>query len=57
VAQNYLILDKANFMRAGLFIFEIYDNDIIIERHKIYIPKDGQPMPPRDEDGYPITTR
>lgn len=57
VAQNYLILDKANFMRAGLFIFELYDNDIIIERHKIYIPKDGQPMPPRDEDGFPITNR
>jgi hypothetical protein len=57
VPQNFLILDKANFRHAGLFIFELYDNNIIIERHKIYIPKDGQPMPPRDEDGYPITFR
>lgn len=57
IPQNYLILDKTNFRHAGLFIFELYDNNIIIERHKIYIPKDGQPMPPRDEDGYPITIR
>lgn len=57
IPQNYLILDKANFLHAGLFIFELYDNNIIIERRRIYIPKDGQPMPPRDEDGYPLTIR
>ena len=51
VKENYLTLDKANFLRAGLFIFELYDNKIIIERHKFYIPKDGQPMPAMDPQG------
>lgn len=51
IKENYLTLDKANFLRAGLFIFELYDNKIIIERHKFYIPKDGQPMPAMDTHG------
>ena len=51
IAENFLTLDKANFLHAGLFIFELYDNNIIIERHKFYIPKDGQPMPVLDAEG------
>ena len=51
IGENFLTLDKANFLHAGLFIFELYDNNIIIERHKFYIPKDGQPMPLLDADG------
>ena len=51
VEENFLTLDKANFLHAGLFIFELYDNNIIIERHKFYIPKDGQPMPEMDAEG------
>jgi hypothetical protein len=51
VKENFLMLDKANFLRSGLFIFEIYDNRIIIERNKFYIPKDGQPMPAMDAQG------
>lgn len=51
IKENYLMLDKANFLRSGLFIFELYDNKIIIERHKFYIPKDGQPMPAMDPQG------
>src|SRR6185437_466987 len=54
INQNYLTLDKANFLRAGLFIFELYDNHIIIERHKFFIPKDGQPMPIMDAEGNDI---
>jgi hypothetical protein len=54
IPESYLMLDKANFMHAGLFVFEIYDNRIIIERHKFYIPKDGKPMPALDINGYPI---
>lgn len=54
IPESYLMLDKANFMHAGLFVFEIYDNRIIIERHKFYIPKDGKPMPPLDVNGYPF---
>ena len=51
IADNFLTLDKVNFLHAGLFIFELYDNNIIIERHKFYIPKDGQPMPVLDAAG------
>lgn len=51
IDENFLTLDKANFLHAGLFIFELYDNNIIIERHKFYIPKDGQPMPEMDVEG------
>lgn len=51
IKENFLTLDKANFLRSGLFIFEIYDNRIIIERHKFYIPRDGQPMPAMDAQG------
>ncbi len=51
INESLLTLDKANFLRSGLFIFELYDNHIIIERHKFYIPKDGQPMPAMDTQG------
>lgn len=54
VPEGYLTLDKANFIHSGLFIFELYDNRIIIERHKFYIPKDGKPMPALDINGYPL---
>ncbi|MEO8721455.1 MAG: hypothetical protein ABI297_02890 [Ginsengibacter sp.] len=54
IKDHYLTLDKANFLHSGLYIFELYDNHIIIERHKFFIPKDGKPMPPMDIQGYPI---
>ena len=54
ITEPYLTLDKVNFRHAGLFIFEIYNNRIIIERHKFYIPKDGRPMPALDAEGYEI---
>lgn len=54
ISESYLTLDKSNFRQAGLYIFEIYNNKIIIERHKFYIPKDGKPMPALDRDGNEI---
>lgn len=54
IPESYLILDKSNFRHAGLFIFEIYNNKIIVERHKFYIPKDGKPMPALDKEGNEI---
>ncbi|HET7115585.1 MAG TPA: hypothetical protein VFI29_03800 [Hanamia sp.] len=54
IPEAYLTLDKSNFRHAGLYIFEIYNNRIIVERHKFYIPKDGRPMPPLDAEGYEI---
>ena len=54
ITEPLLTLDKVNFRHSGLFIFEIYNNRIIIERHKFYIPKDGRPMPALDAEGYEI---
>jgi len=54
IPESYLTLDKSNFRHAGLFIFELYNNKIIVERHKFYIPKDGKPMPTLDRDGNEI---
>lgn len=54
VTEPYLTLDKVNFMHSGLFNFEIYENRIIVERHKVYIPKDGKPIPSLDEEGHEI---
>lgn len=54
ITENYLMLDKVNFIHSGLFNFELYDNRIIIERHKVYIPKDGKPIPALDVNGHEI---
>ncbi len=52
ISETYLTLDKVNFVHAGLFNFEIYADGILIEKHKVYIPKDGKPMPSLDVNGY-----
>jgi hypothetical protein len=51
ITEPYLILDKVNFRHAGLFNFELYANGILVEKHKVYIPKDGKPVPALDEYG------
>lgn len=52
ITEPYLTLDKVNFVHAGLFNFEIYADGVLVEKHKFYIPKDGQPMPALDANGY-----
>jgi len=54
ITKSWLTLDKVNFLHAGLFNFEIYSNDALVEKHKIYIPKDGKPAPALDEFGREI---
>ena len=54
VTETYLTLDKVNFMHAGLFNFEVYEDGLLIEKHKFFIPKDGKPMPALDENGSEI---
>ena len=51
INKPFLILDKVNFVHSGLFNFILLENKIIIEKHKIYIPKDGKPMPALDVNG------
>ncbi len=40
VSDNYLILEKVNFVHAGWFYFEVYENDKLIEKNKFLISKD-----------------
>ena len=54
ITESYLTVDKVNFIHSGLFRFELFDNRVLIERHKFYIPKDGKIIPPLDEEGYEV---
>jgi hypothetical protein len=40
VKDSPLTLDKANFLHAGWFMFELYEDGRLKEKHKFYIPKD-----------------
>lgn len=40
IKDTLLTLDKANFMRAGWFNFELYEDGTLKEKHKLYVPKD-----------------
>jgi hypothetical protein len=40
VKKSSLIVDKANFLHAGWFRFELYENEKLKEKHKFFIPKD-----------------
>jgi len=52
IAEPYLTLDKVNFTHAGLFSFELFADGELVEKHKLYIPKDGKPMPVLDDEGH-----
>ncbi len=54
VEESYLTLDKVNFHHSGLFKFELYKDGALIERHKVYIPKDGKSIPALDEKGHEL---
>jgi hypothetical protein len=40
VRESPLLIDKANFMQAGWFKFELYEDGKVKERHKLFVPKD-----------------
>lgn len=40
VKESPLIIDKANFVHAGWFLFELYENNTLKEKNKLYLPKD-----------------
>ena len=54
ISETYLTLDKVNFVHAGLFNFELYADGLLIEKHKVYIPKDGKSAPSLDAKGYEL---
>jgi len=40
ISETDLILDKTNFMRAGWFTFELYEDGKLKERNKFYLQRD-----------------
>ena len=40
VKESILTVDKANFLHAGWFRFELYEDGKLKERHRFYIPKE-----------------
>ncbi len=38
--ESPLILDKTNFIHAGWFLFELYEDNKLKEKNKFYVPKD-----------------
>lgn len=41
VKESQLIIDKTNFVKAGWFRFELYENGMLKEKHKFIIPKEN----------------
>lgn len=40
IKQRTFKIDKANFYHAGWFRFELYEDGILLEKHKFYLQKD-----------------
>jgi hypothetical protein len=40
VKDTMLIMDKSNFGHSGWFKFELYEDGVLKEKHKLFIPKD-----------------
>jgi len=40
IKEPYLILEKVNFLHAGWFKYHLFDNEILLEKYKFFIPKE-----------------
>lgn len=40
VKESPIIVDKTNFVHAGWFYFELYEDGKLKEKHKVFVPKD-----------------
>lgn len=40
IKETSLTLDKTNFLSSGWFRFELYNDDKLIEKNKVYLPKE-----------------
>lgn len=49
IAEPYLIIEKVNFKHSGWFYFKLFDNGILKEKNKFYIPKEGKTGIPPNE--------
>jgi hypothetical protein len=42
IPEPYLTLEKVNFLHSGIFNFELFEDGTLIEKYKIYIPKEAK---------------
>jgi hypothetical protein len=42
IKEPWLLVDKVNFIRSGWFLFELYENGQLLEKHRFFIPRDGK---------------
>ena len=54
ITEPYLTLEKVNFVHSGIFNFELFDEGILIEKDKVYIPKDVPITNGFHEQGKPV---
>jgi hypothetical protein len=40
IQENYLVVDKSNFLQAGWYFFELYEDHQLKEKNKFYLEKD-----------------
>ncbi len=48
ITESYLIVEKVNFLHTGWFYYHLYNDEVLLEKYKFYIGKDGwsgQPPP------------
>ena len=53
ITENFLLMEKVNFMHTGWFYYSLYDDNIFLEKYKFYIGKEGRVGPPPPETRKP----
>ncbi len=51
ITEQYLIIEKVNFLHSGWFYFKLYDMGVQIEKNQFYIPREGKFGIPSGEMG------
>jgi hypothetical protein len=41
IKEHIVTIDKSNFMRAGWYSFELYEDNVLKEKNKVLVPKDA----------------
>lgn len=54
ITEPYLTLEKVNFFHSGIFNFELFDDGILIEKDKVFIPRDTKITNDFHERGRPV---
>lgn len=44
ITDTYLTIEKVNFFHAGAYNFELYEDGVLVEKHKFYISREGRPV-------------